>query len=88
MISFFDSEINDLTEVEFILKKLKNIDELKVAFSNTNVISSTIQPNSKQVANNGKSDFLKKKYQMLNSVTIDLINNTSSSADRSKSKKK
>lgn len=90
MISFLDSEINDLTEVEFILKKLKTIDELKVAFSdNSSLISQILNSKSNQNSAKSGSEYLKKKYQLLNSVTIDLINNTSTSLqDRSKSKKK
>jgi len=150
--NFLDSEVNEITELEFLLKKLKNIDDLKLPFSlqespSNKIQSQTMTPNftqggfnynsfnqsssnhqhnlssnsaklghthsnSNSTVNSTKnnhnhtgsnsssnqpsknnSEFLKKKYQMLNSVTIDLINNTSSGGasvmvDRSKSKKK
>lgn len=93
IVSYLDSEINEITEMEIILKKLKMLDDLKVAFSSSNEAKNNSANSNNKNGSNSKStstsDYLRKKYQMLNSVTIDLINNTSSSVvDRSKSKKK
>lgn len=92
--SFLDSEINDLTSIEFLLKRIKSIDEIKIPLSG-NKEDEVIRRNNKNlsnISNNSTNETIKKKYQ-LNSVTIDLINTglsqvpSQSNHDRSKSKK-
>lgn len=92
--SFLDSEINDLTSIEFLLKRIKSIDDIKIPLSGGKEEEITRRNNKtlSNISNNSTNETIKKKYQM-NSVTIDLINTGFSQVpsmignDRSKSKK-
>jgi hypothetical protein len=101
IISYLDSELNELTELEVMLCKIKTFDQIRIPFGSTStnknecltsqaVSSSKVASNKPTPKSSSKQNILvKKKYQILGSVTIDLINNTTSSnsIERSKSKK-
>lgn len=90
MMSFLDNEINDMTEMEVLLSRIKQFDQMKIPFSSSND-GSTNQSSNKA---SKKNVLVKKKYQILSSkITIDLITSTTSTSqamsgsERSKSRK-
>lgn len=89
MITFLDNEINEMTELEVHLSRIKKFDQIKIPFA----ASGNGANGSSDGQISKKNILVKKKYQILNSVTIDLINGTSStqsqsgSLERSKHKK-
>lgn len=88
IVAFLDNEINEMAEIEMLLARIKQFEHIKIPFAG----SSESANNSNAKSNHKKNVLVKKKYQILSSVTIDLINNTSttqgiSSSDRSKSRK-
>lgn len=89
MINFLDNEINDMTELEVRLSRIKKFDQIKIPFA----ASGNGGNGSTEGQSSKKNILVKRKYQILSSVTIDLINATSSiqnqscSVERSKHKK-
>lgn len=90
VFKLFDNELKEITELEIMLNKIKNFEQMKLPFSAAPSSNST-QTSQNSKSNSKQNILVKKKYQILNSVTIDLINNTtvssSNSVERSKSKK-
>lgn len=84
MATFLDSEINELAEMEILLSRIKQFDEMKIPFAGSND-GSAAQLATKT---NKKNILVKKKYQILSSVTIDLSTTQGlSGSERSKSRK-
>ena len=82
LMKYFDQEIKEISEFELQLSDIKNIDQLKIPFSSNNT-----QNDQKTLSKPKNQNVLvKKKYQILNSVTIDLITKTAT-VERSTSKK-
>lgn len=82
LFKYFENEQIEITEIENSLMKIKSIDNLKLPFGNSNNSLSNIEGKESKTKAEG---LIKKKYQILNSVTIDLINSNNTNNNPGKS---
>lgn len=80
LYKYFENEQLEINEIENSLMKIKSIDNLKLPFGNSNNSLSNIEGKESKTKAEG---LIKKKYQILNSVTIDLINTNNSNTNNS-----